>query len=946
VSDPLTAFDIGPAATRALAIAQATWRIASGVAITFGAVALLGWVIDSATLKGAIGVPITMKANTALCLVLAGTALFLVGHPRERGRRAGHGLGLLVALIGAAILSQHVVGWDLGIDQLLFRESSGAAATASPGRMGPPASSSFLCLGLALGLLDRRTRSGRYPFRLLALVALFLSSISVVGYAYQSPLLYSEALTTGIAWPTALGLLALSLGVIAVRPDNAIVRVLGADNVGGLAARRLLAPSIAIPFLLLLVYGAVRDAGLIEASMGRGILAVVMMVGLSVVVLVTTRSLGVAVTEQTHIEDALRRTEGELSDFFESATIGLHWAGPDGRILRANKADMALLGYAPAEYLGRHIGEFHVDRADAEALLARHHAGENVSDHATRLRCKDGSIKEVLIDASVLRDHGRFVHTRAFTRDITEQRRADLLSRRLSAIVESSNDAIVGKDCNGIVTSWNRAAERMFGYTAGEMIGYSIAKLIPEDRVDEELDILRRIHAGQKIELFESIRRRKDGELIHVSLSISPILDREGRVVGASKIARDITDRKRVEAEREMLLESERAARSQAEQATRAKDEFLAVVSHELRTPLHGILGWSQYLKTARLDESGMRGIEAIERGARAQAQLIEDLLDMSRITSGRLALETCRVHLGTVIDTALVTVRPAIDAKKITLRTVFEPDAGTVVGDPARLQQIVWNLLSNAVKFTPAGGAIDVGLRATEEQFEVRVTDTGIGIEPAFLPHVFERFRQADSSTTRAHGGLGLGLSIARQLAELHGGTVVAESEGRGQGATFTLRLPFAPAPEVRHGPLVARPDTSTSVVDLSDVLVLVVEDDKESQELICRILVQCRADVLVASGGEEALELIPQRRVDVIVSDIGMPHMDGYQFMREVRGRLNLDATLLPAVALTAYARADDRARAMLAGYQTHIAKPVEPQELVATIASFVHRTAADPR
>jgi signal transduction histidine kinase/ActR/RegA family two-component response regulator len=409
--------------------------------------------------------------------------------------------------------------------------------------------------------------------------------------------------------------------------------------------------------------------------------------------------------------------------------------------------------------------------------------------------------------------------------------------------------------------------------------------------------------------------------------------------------ARLYEDVKRAAAERTQLLDAERAARAEAERASLMKDEFLATVSHELRTPLNAILGWAQLLRMGT-DEPGEleEGLEAIERNSRAQAQLIEDLLDMSRIISGKVRLDVQAVDLAEVVNAAVESVRPSADAKGITLRKVLDPLAGPVSGDPNRLQQVVWNLLSNALKFTPRGGKVSVLLERVNSHLEVTVVDTGAGISPAFLPHVFERFRQADGSTTRSAGGLGLGLSIVKQLVELHGGTVRAKSAGEGQGATFTVMLPLAPVRETfqRQHPATPSPSSlASSGVDLTGVRILLVDDERDTLEVVRRVLVQCHAEVATASSAYEALKLLSSLRPDVLLSDIGMPVKDGYQFMQELRRRTPEEGGRTPAIALTAFARSEDRTRAMMAGYQVHISKPIHTHELLATVASLVGRT-----
>jgi len=372
--------------------------------------------------------------------------------------------------------------------------------------------------------------------------------------------------------------------------------------------------------------------------------------------------------------------------------------------------------------------------------------------------------------------------------------KSDLAARYLAAIIESSDDAIVGKTLDSIVTSWNRGAERIFGYTADEMIGQSIYRIIPRDRWDEETTIVETLRRGERVDHFESVRLRKDGQQIDVSLTISPIRDARGRIVGASKIARDVTERKLLDAERERLLKEAQRARADAEAANRAKDEFLSVVSHELRTPLAAMLGWVGVLKKGATGDRAARALDTIERSGRAQAKLIEDLLDASRMITGKLRLDLRLVDLPTVLRQAIDVIRPTAEVKGIRLEVELDPSAGPVVGDVDRLQQIAWNLLSNAVKFTPARGSIRIVLERGDTEMRLTVSDTGRGITAAFLPFIFERFRQAESAESRRSGGLGLGLAIVRHLVEMHGGSVAAASEGEGRGATFTVTIPLAP--------------------------------------------------------------------------------------------------------------------------------------------------------
>jgi PAS domain S-box-containing protein len=517
------------------------------------------------------------------------------------------------------------------------------------------------------------------------------------------------------------------------------------------------------------------------------------------------------------IEDTLRRRDRELTDFLENATEGLHWVGPDGIVLWANRAELELLGYSRAEYVGRHVSEFHADAAAAADMLARLVGGEELRGYEARLVARDGSIKHVLINSSVYREDGRFVHTRCFTRDITD---------------------------------WKQA-----------------------------------------------------------------------------------------QAERDALLLRERAAREDAEKANRLKDEFLAMVSHELRTPLNAILGWTHVMRSAAAPQPDQtrRALEVIERNARIQTQIVADVLDISRITSGKLLLNPEQLDARPLVSAALEAIRPAAEARKIALRVSLPPDPRYLWADAARMQQVVGNLLSNAVKFTAPGGRVDVALESRGPDLAIVVRDTGKGIAAEFLPHVFERFRQADSSITRNHGGLGLGLAIVKHLVELHRGRVEASSSGEGRGATFRVVLPLmvvaaeAPQAEGRPAPR------------LDGVRALVVDDHEDGLELVAMILTQQGAEVIKASDAAVALTLLRDQRPNVLVSDLEMPGESGYDLVEKVRALPAGQGGLTPAIALTAFARPDDRVRALMAGFQAHLGKPMRPHDLAAVVAELVGQTRA---
>ncbi len=547
-------------------------------------------------------------------------------------------------------------------------------------------------------------------------------------------------------------------------------------------------------------------------------------------------------------------------------------------------------------------------------------------------------------------------------RDVTARHVAEITSHRLAAIVASSDDGIIGKDLNGIITSWNFGAERIFGYHADEIIGTSIMRLIPPDRREEELKILSGLLRGERFDHFETVRRGKDGRFLNVSVTISPIKDSDDRVVGASKVVRDITERKRVEEalkkakeqseaadrERLQLLDSEREARAEAERANRTKDEFLATLSHELRTPLNAVIGWAKILRLRNVGGQELaQGLETIERNASVQAQIIDDLLDMSRIISGKVRLDMQAIDLPTVLHESIETLRTTAEAKGVRLQVAVDPFAGPISGDPNRLQQVFWNLLSNAIKFTPKGGKIQILLERVNSEVEIRVIDTGEGIAAEFLPYVFERFQQGDASTTRRHGGLGLGLAIVKQLVELHGGHVRVQSAGMRQGATFTVSLPLQaayaePEQDRRHPRTTIQESRPFPDISLANVRVLVVDDELDSRDLVKRLLEMAGARVSLACSAPEAMERIVAERPDVLVCDVGMPGEDGYSLIRRLRTlEAEQEESALPAIALSAYARSEDRTKAIRSGFQNHLAKPVDPAELMAVVSSLARRS-----
>jgi PAS domain S-box-containing protein len=525
------------------------------------------------------------------------------------------------------------------------------------------------------------------------------------------------------------------------------------------------------------------------------------------------------------IETELRSRERELADFLENSIESLHQVDAHGIIIWANQAELQMLGYEKEEYVGRPIRDFHVDPDVIDSMLARLLRGEALHDCAARVRCKDGSIKHVLVHSNGLFENGRFIHSRCFTRDVT-----------------------------------------------------------------------------------------------------------------ARKLAQE---------QQERLLEAGRVALAEAKRVSKLKDDFLATLSHELRTPLNAILGWAEIIKEAAAEpETVAEGIAVIERNVRAQARLIEDLLDMSRIVSGKLTLNVRVVTLGPFLSAAVDAVRPLAEAKSIALELKIDPRTPAVRADAPRLQQVVGNLLVNAIKFTGENGRVVVSLEPLGSEVEIAVADNGRGIDPAFLPHVFERFRQEDSSTTRKHGGLGIGLSIVKQLVELHDGRIRVESAGLGRGATFFVTLPIAETEASEHSasrsPHASDAGAEKLGENLKGARVLIVDDESDARELAARVLTRYGANVLLAGSTTAALQLMESITPDVLVSDIGMPGADGYELIRLVRQREPGRGGHVQAIALTAFARSEDRVRALRAGYQLHLAKPIEPKELAMAISVLLQAAA----
>ncbi|WP_437977909.1 response regulator [Sorangium sp. So ce295] len=589
-----------------------------------------------------------------------------------------------------------------------------------------------------------------------------------------------------------------------------------------------------------------------------------------------------------------------------------------------------------------------------EDPLHRALRGEKVENARWLVTRPDGSIRALAGTASPLRHaDGSPAGAVLITRDETDAIEAERALRdseeRYRVIISALEEGITLQDERGVIRTANASAERILGLPMAQLVGSTMlgpsCRLVREDGSTFPFEmvpsqIALRTGAPQSSVLLGL--ERQGGSVLWLSVNAQPLRGADGSVAGVVSSFFDITARKRAEEERQDLLAAAQSARREAEAASHLKDEFLATMSHELRTPLTAVLGWVRMLRTGKLpDERRDKALETVERNAQAQAQLIDDLLDISRIMAGKLRLDVHPIELAPVIDAALEVVRPAADAKGVRLQSHLEPGVGAVAGDAGRLQQVVWNLLNNAVKFTPRGGVVRIRLDRADGSAEITVSDTGQGIEPAFLPYVFEQFRQAESGTTRRHGGLGLGLTIVKSLVEMHGGTAHALSDGEGRGATFVVQLPLAAPPSHDRGrrlaPLPSVSSGSDRPPELAALNVLVVEDEDDTRELLVTMLEQCGARVTAVSSAAEALLAVKALQPDVLVSDVAMPGEDGYVLIRKIRALPAASGGRTPAIALTAYARTEDRMRALRAGFNTHVPKPIEPAELLAVLTTM---------
>ena len=1098
---------------KALSVSFASLAFGLGLAV------LLGWLFDIDLLKRIHPSLVSMKANTAVCLMLIASSVLLLEDrlASPLRRRVAYVFAAFVGVVGLLSLSEHLFGWDLRIDQLLFHESAAEAGQSFPGRIGVAASLDFFFLGTSLLFLDVRSKRWFRLSNISVLSVVVITLVTFLYYFYGIDKLDPIAPYFTIALHTVIAFFSLCAAVLYMRPERGVTNLLLSSSPGSLVARRIW-PAILIVVLLGWIRNLGRAAGYYGPGFGTAVFVVAILLLLVGLVWWTAATLNRTDKRRLEADLAMRESESRLMALLEQLPVGIGLTDRKGDFLIKNSR----------------LNEFVSDRLPSLDPVVRERWREwdengqllDASEwpSARALRGETGSPSEMLFTdenrkqvwtrvASVpFRDEADEIDgVIVVVQEIDEQKRATEERARLAAIVDSSEDAIISKDLEGTIITWNVGAERMFGYTAEEVIGKSITILMPPDRLAEEPEILRRIRLGDRIEHFETVRQRKDGTLLDISLTVSPIFDQRGKPIGVSKIARDITSRKatetrldliaqvsdfirtlqnpqelsyavaktvgthldvrrclfdetdlesdleivhkdycdraesvagehrisdyssitsaemargltvvnhdskidprtaadyersyeatgerayiavplmrngrwvaslwasddqprhwtkeevlllqtvgertwtaieklRSEVERDRLLSSEQEARDAAEKANQVKDEFLATLSHELRNPLNVILGYSELLmrmpelkESQRLRQMGM----ALRRNAQAQSQLINDLLDLSRLQTGKISLNHETVSLVAIIDSAVETVQTEATAKNIDIHLKIMDHLLFVEGDRLRLQQIAWNILNNAVKFTPDGGSVSITLRGEAHDAVLAIEDSGQGIDPAFLPSVFEMFRQADSSNSRCHGGLGIGLALVRQLVALHEGTITAESEGANKGSRFTVRLPLIN--EVETSALGLRDSAPVELNLPAHTSVLIVDDSYDTIVMLEQLLKISGATVTTATSAQEALQILTEKAFDVVLSDISMPEMDGYEFLRrlrQIKGREHL-----PVIAITGFGRSGDIERARNAGFYSHLTKPLSLESLAAVLQRVVetrlNRTGSD--
>ena len=830
----------------------------AALAFCIGGAALVGWIFNVEVLKRIHPQLVTMKANTAVCLMLASTSVFLLhNNPASTTkRRIALLFAAIIAVVGLITFSEHMLGWNSGLDQLLFHESVAEAGESFPGRMGVAASLNFVFLGFALAFVD--ARSTRW-FRVSTISILAIITITLLVFLYYFyGIEQAEAIARyfTIAIHTVFAFLSLCGAILLARPDRDLVAALLGDSPGAIVARRML-PAFLVVILLGWIRTVARSSGWISQGFATAAFVLSILLLLGILIWLTALSLN-RTDRQRRLHDlAQRRAENRLDVLFRVSE------------LIRTMHDPYELSYAVAEQVGIHLDARRClfNETDVERDLEIVHCDycDGVPSVAGEHRISDYS-------------------------SITSGE----MQRGLTVVNNDSK------------TDPRTAADYDRSYAATGERAYVAFPLLRDGR--------------WVASLWASVDKPRVWTREEVAL-VQAVAERTWTAI----------EKLRAETERERLLQSVEEARDAAEKANQLKDEFLATLSHELRNPLNVILGYSELLLRMREIEQSPRLVqmgEALRRNAQSQSQLINDLLDLSRLQRGKISLNQETVSLPAIIDNAVETVRTDAATKGVEIRLQANDQLLLVEGDRLRLQQIAWNILNNAVKFTPSGGRIEIALNNEGERAAFVVTDTGQGIDPSFLPHVFEMFRQADGSNRRRHGGMGIGLALVRQLVQLHGGTISAESDGPNRGSRFSVRLPL-----LRETASLAVSAPAAAELDVfSQTRFLVLDDSEDSIGMMEELLKLAGAHVVTATNGVDALRIASENEFDVILSDISMPEMDGFEFLerlRKIDGRQDV-----PVIAITGFGRNDDVERARAAGFYSHLTKPIDLMALTAVL------------
>jgi signal transduction histidine kinase/PAS domain-containing protein/ActR/RegA family two-component response regulator len=967
--------------------------ISTGLAVLsfcIGGAALLGWILDNEYLKRIHPSLVTMKANTAICLMLVAVSCVLINDrsPSQFNTVIRRLFAAVVALVGIITLSEHVFGWNSGLDQLLFHESVQEAGLSFPGRMGVAASLNFFFLGIALWFLDAKSRRWFRVSNVAVVLVVTVTLLVFLYYFYGIERIERIAQYFTIALHTVVAFVSLCVSILLARPERGMIATLLGSSPGAIVARRML-PAFLVVILLGWIRTLTRNSEWFSQNFTTAAFVVAVLVLLAVLIWLTGLSLNRTDRERRAAELALRDSEARLAALLEQLPVGIGLTDREGRFLIRNSLLNNFVGDRLSSLDPVFAARWRAWDDDGRVLdptewpSARALRGESVSPGCEMLYvAADGKQIWTRVLSVPFRDEADEVSgVIVVVQDIDEQRRAE---NRLDVLVRVSE----------LIRTIHDPYE--LSYAVAETLGSHLQVrrcLFNETDVERDLEIVHRDYtdgagsvAGEhRISEYSSITTGEmklgntvvnydsktdprtaadfdriygpNGERAYVAF---PLL-REGHWV-ASLWASDDQPRQwtkeevsllqtvaertwtaieklRAEAERERLLTSVQEARDAAEKANQLKDEFLATLSHELRNPLNVILGYSELLLRMREIEQSPRLVqmgEALRRNAQSQSQLINDLLDLSRLQRGKISLNQETVSMSAIVDNAVETVRADAAAKGIDIRVNVGDQLLLVEGDRLRLQQIAWNLLNNAVKFTPAGGSIEIALRNENESAVFMVTDTGQGIDASFLPHVFEMFRQADGSNRRRHGGMGIGLALVHQLVQLHGGKISAESDGPNKGARFTVRLPLLREPERMASQVAAQ----AGVVELNvfaQTNFLIVDDSEDTIAMLEELLKVAGANVMTATNGADALRLAAENEFDVILSDISMPEMDGYEFLQRLRkidGRQNV-----PVIAITGFGRSADIARARAAGFYSHLTKPLNLQVLTGVLQQLAN-------